>query len=88
MSVVSRETLRIALTLDSLNDLPVKIVDVYNAYITARVTYNIWTFLGQDFGEDTGSKSIVVWYLYGLKSAGAAFRNHLADLINHLVFLT
>ena len=29
----------------------------------------------------------MVWALYGLKSAGADFRNHLADCMHHLVFL-
>ncbi len=35
-SVVSRETVRIALTLAGLNDLQVKVSDIENAYITAR----------------------------------------------------
>ncbi len=36
-SVVSRETVRLALTFASLNDLEVKVGDVLNAYITAPV---------------------------------------------------
>jgi hypothetical protein len=35
-SVVSRETVRLALTIASLNDLEVKVGDVLNTYITAR----------------------------------------------------
>jgi hypothetical protein len=36
-SVVSRETVRLALTIAALNDLEVKVGDILNAYITAPV---------------------------------------------------
>ena len=49
-SVVSRETVRIALTLAALNDLDVMCGDVLNAYITAPVTEKIYTTLGDEFG--------------------------------------
>ena len=83
-SVVSRESVRIALTLAALNDLEVKTADIENAYLTAPVTEKIWTQLGPEFGSDQGKNAIVVRALYGLKSAGAAFRNHLADCMRHL----
>ena len=78
-SVVSRESVRIALTLAALNDLEVKTGDIQNAYLTAPVTEKIWTVLGPEFGNDAGKRAIVVRALYGLRSAGAAFRNHLAE---------
>ena len=74
-SVVSRETVNIAPIFAALNDLPVKVAYIQIDYITAPVTENIWTVLGQGFGEDNGRKAIVVQALYGLKSEGAAFRN-------------
>jgi hypothetical protein len=83
-SVVSRESVRIALTLAALNDLEVKTADIENAYLTAPVSEKIWTKLGPEFGEDAGKKAIIVRSLYGLKSAGASFRNHLADCMRHL----
>ena len=83
-SVVSRESVRIALTIAALNDLEVKTADIKNAYLTAPVTEKVWTVLGPEFGLDCGKKALVVRALYGLKSAGAAFRNHLADCMNHL----
>ena len=51
-SVVSRETVRIALLLAALNDLQVKAGDVLNAYITAPVKEKVWTVLGPEFGPD------------------------------------
>ncbi len=48
-SVVSRETVRLALTIVSLNDLEVKVGDVLNAYIIAPVKEKVWTILGPEF---------------------------------------
>ena len=45
-SVVSRETVCIALTLAALNYLEVKFGDFLNDYITAPVKEKIWTYLG------------------------------------------
>jgi hypothetical protein len=78
-SVVSQETLRIALTLAALNDLKVKATDILNAYISAPKKEKVWCALGSEFGFDAGKSAINVRALYGLKSAGAAFYAHLAD---------
>jgi hypothetical protein len=83
-SVVSRESARIALTIDALNDLDVKIADIENAYLTAPITEKAWTVLGPEFGDDAGKRALIFRALYGLKSAGAAFRNHLAQCRTHL----
>ncbi len=83
-SVVSRESVRIVLTMAALNDLKVKAADIRNAYLTAPVSERIWTRLGREFGSDYGKVAIIVRALYGLKSAGASFRNHLADYMREL----
>jgi hypothetical protein len=83
-SVVSRESVIVALTLDDLNDLDVKMADIENAYLTAPITEKVWTVLGPEFGDDTGKRALIVGALYGLKSSGAAFRNHLAQCMTHL----
>ncbi len=45
-SVVSCETVHLALTIASLNDLEGKVGDVLNAYIIAPVKEKVWTILG------------------------------------------
>ncbi len=45
-SVVSHETVCIALLMAALNDLNVKVGDVLNAYITATIPKKVWTILG------------------------------------------
>jgi hypothetical protein len=82
-SVVSRESVRIALILAALNDLEVKMADIENTYLTAPITEKVWCILGPDFGEDAGKKALIVRALYGLKSTGAAFRNHLTECMKH-----
>jgi hypothetical protein len=83
-SVVSRESVRIALTLAALNDLDVKMADIENACLMAPINKKVWTVLGQEFGDDAGKRALIVVALYGMKSAGAAFRNHLAECMKHL----
>ena len=78
-SVVSRELVHIAPNLAALNGLEVKTADIENAYLTAPVNEKIWCTLGPEFGSEAGKRAIVVHSLYGLKYAGAAFCNHLAD---------
>ena len=83
-SVVSRESVRIAMTLAALNDLEMKSADIQNAYLTAPCQEKICIRVGSEFGEDSGKLAIIVRALYGLVSSGAAFRNHLADCMSHL----
>ena len=84
-SVVSRDSVQIALTLAALNDLQVKTSDIQNAYLTAPCSEKIWTTLGSEFGPDlAGKKFLVVRALCGIKSAGALFRNHLADCMRNI----
>ena len=51
-SVVSRESVRLALMLAALNALDVKCGNAMNAYITAPITEKVWTILGPKFGVD------------------------------------
>ena len=48
-SVVSRDSVRIALTIAVLNDLDILACDIQNAYLTALCRENIWTKTGPDF---------------------------------------
>jgi hypothetical protein len=83
-SVVSRESVRVALNLAALNDLDVKMANIENAYLTAPITEKVWTVLGPEFGDDAGKRALILRALYGLKSDGANFRNHLAECMKHL----
>ena len=83
-SVVSRDSVRIALTIAALNDLKVLGCDIQNAYISAPCREKIYTVAGKEFGSDEGKVMVIVRALYGLKSSGAAFRAMLADTLWNL----
>jgi hypothetical protein len=75
---------KITLALAALNDLNVMMGNIENAYLTDTITEKVCTLLGPEFGEDAGKRALIVRSLYGLKSAGAALRNHLASCMDHL----
>jgi hypothetical protein len=84
-SVVSRESVRIGFLIPALNDLNILSADIQNAYLTSPCQEKMYTVLGPEFGANRqGRKALVVWALYGLKSAGPAFRNQLASCLGHL----
>ena len=80
-SVVSRDSVRIALTIAALNDLNILGCDIQNAYISAPCREKIFCVAGREFGSDAGKVMIIKRALYGLKSSGAAFRAMLAETI-------
>jgi Reverse transcriptase (RNA-dependent DNA polymerase) len=88
-SVVSRESVRIGLLIAALNDLEIFTADIQNAYLTSPCKEKIYTKLGMEFGPNREGKfSVIVRSLYGLKASGASFRNHLADCLVHLGYVS
>ena len=85
-SVVSRDSVRIALTIAALNGLQVFVCDIQNAFLTAPCREKLYTVAGPEFGSDEGKVMILVRALYGLKSAGATFRAFLGEHIYNLGF--
>jgi hypothetical protein len=85
-SVVTRESVRIALLIAALNDMSVLGADISNAYLTAPTTEKVWTVLGAEWGSDAGKCAIIVRALYGLKTSGAAYRNHFTSYLCSLGF--
>ena len=80
-SAVSRDSVRIALTIAVLNDLKILACDIQNAHLTDQCRKNIWTIAGPEFGYDWGKLIIVVRALYGLESSGTAFRALLVETL-------
>ena len=85
-SVVSRDSVRIALTIAALNGLKVRACDIQNAYLTAPCREKIWTVAGPEFGSDAGKNMLIVRALYGLKSSGASYRSFFADMLHEIGF--
>ena len=85
-SVVSRDSIRIALTIAALNDLQVMSCGIQNAYLTADCREKFWMYEGPEFGSEKGSIMFVRKALNGLKSSGAAFLVHLAEMLHDIGF--
>ena len=83
-SVVTRETVHIALTMAMCHDLEVKAADVLNAYVMVPNHEKILAVLGPEFGDNTCNSVIIVTALCRLKSAGALFWAYLAQCMQAL----
>lgn len=87
--VVSRESVRIAFTYAALNGLEVCAADIRNAYLQAPSSQKDYIICGPEFGlENVGKKALIHRALYGGKSAGRDFRNHLRTCMRHLGFVS
>ena len=86
--VVSRESIRITLTYAALNDLKICAGDILNAYLQAPSSEKYYIpKCGMEFGlENVGKRTKIVRALYGSKSSGRDFRNHLRSCMTHLGF--
>ena len=82
-SVASRETVRLIFLIAAINNLEILAADIGNAYLNAPCNEKVHIICGPElFGaENEGKTAIIVRALYGLKSAGASWRNHLSTMI-------
>ena len=81
-SVVARDSVRIAFTVDSINDLNIWVCDIGNAYLNAPCREKIWKKAGLEFGQEKGTVMVIDRSLYGLKTSGASWRSMLADTLS------
>ena len=82
--MVSRDIVRIALTIAALNSLSIIGCDIQNAYLTEPCHEKIWTTAGPEFGSESGKKMLVMRALYVLKFSGAVFRGFLVEALYEL----
>ena len=85
--VVSRESVRIALTYAALNNLPICAADIQNAYLQAPSSEKHYIICGKEFGfENVGRIALIIRALYGGKSAGADYWRHVRTAMEELGF--
>ena len=76
-SFVSRESVRIAFLLASLDDFNTFACN--NAYFNAKLRKKLWTKAGTEFRNEKRMVMIIARAMYGLKSSGYALRGKLAE---------
>ena len=85
--VVSRESIRIALTYAALHKIDVKAADIKSAYLQAPSSEKHFIICGPEFGlEHVGKVALIRRALYGGKAAGRDFWHHLRSCMEHLNF--
>ena len=78
-SVVSRDSIRVAFLVAALNDLDILSADISGAYLNANAAEKVYTIAGKEFGSDKEGRVVVITRaLYGLRSSGKAWRDHMA----------
>ena len=84
-SVASRETVRLAFLLATMNRLKILVADIGNAYLNAPCREKVHVTVGPElFGDEhAGKTAVIVRALYGLRSAGASWRSHLSNAITN-----
>jgi hypothetical protein len=81
-SVVSRDSIRIAFLVAALNDLEVLSADIAGAYLNAMAKEKVYTLAGKEFGPAKEGRPVVITRaLYGLRSSGKAWRDHMAQTL-------
>ena len=86
--VVSRESVRIALTYAAVNNIAVTTCDIRNAYLQAPSSEKDYVICGAELGLDhiVGKIALIRRALYGGKSSKADFWRHLRTYMDHLGF--
>ena len=83
--VVSRESMQIAFTYAVINALDILAADIRNAYLQAPSSQRDYIICGPEFGiENVGCVALIHRALYGGKSVGKDFQNHLRSCMHHL----
>ena len=85
--VVSMESMRIAFPYAALNKTKVCAASICNAYLQVPSSCKDYIICGPEFGlKNVGKIALVHQALYGGKTAGKYFRNHLRSCMHHLNF--
>ena len=85
--VVSRESVRIALTYAALNDIDVVCGDIRNAYLQAGTSERHYIICGPEFDvEHQGKRALIIRALYGGKVSGRDYRHSLRSCMKLIDF--
>ena len=83
--VLSRESVRIALTYSDLNGLDVCACNIQNAYLQIPSSEKHFIICGTEFGlENVGNKALIIRALYLVKRAGADYWRRVQSAINEI----
>ena len=82
-SVVSRDSVRICLTVVAFNGLNISAFDIGNAYLNAETKEKVYFVAGSEWRDNEGRVVIIVRALYGLRSSALQWQKHLEDNLRY-----
>jgi hypothetical protein len=85
-SVLKMETFKLLLTIAMSQNLRIINGDITAAYLHATTKEKVYCIAGKEFEEDDGKVLTIHKALYGLRSSGAAFHDHLANSLRDMGF--
>ena len=86
-SVVSRDSVRIALLLAALNECDILAGDIGNAYLNAYTSEKVYYRAGLEWGPLLkGCVLVIIRAVYGLKSSANAWRSHCCNTLRNMGF--
>lgn len=85
--VVSRESVRIALTIDALNGFKLLAYDIQNTFLTTKCIDKFYTRARPEFGSNHGKLMLITLSIYGLRASGATLRLFLVEALYDLVYV-
>jgi hypothetical protein len=86
-SIISRDSVCLAFLITALDALEILLADVQNAYLNSPTKERICTIVGPEFGQGKeGWPVMIVRALYGLRSSGAWWHDHLAATLQKAGF--
>ena len=86
-SIISKDSVRIILMIAALNDLDILAADMQNAYLNALMKEKVYMMAGLEFGPSrVGLLVIIIHALYGLKSSGAQWHDHMVKTLREANF--
>jgi hypothetical protein len=86
LGVVTPEAVRLGMFAAIHNNLKVMAADIGNAYLHAKTNEKLYTILSEEYGLLAGKVLIIDKGLYGLRSSGARFHEHLSGMLRKLGF--
>ena len=86
-SVVSCDSVLLALLISAFNYLNILAGDIQNAYLNNPTKEKLFFYAGDEWKSDQGKVVVIVRDIYVLNSIALAWINHLSDIVgNHLGF--
>ena len=87
LSVILRDSVWITFLAATLNDLNILAADVQNTYLNMLIGKKVYTKAGLEFGASNVGRPVkIVRALYGLKSSGACWWDHMASSLRDAGF--